>query len=80
MLWMRAVLVLDKAAHVAGDALSLEEKLDRMLGRAAPQSLADQGVRHAVEMLIEAHVIIDADAIEELVHARMAVEPQRQCL
>jgi hypothetical protein len=62
MLRMRAVVVLGVATHVRSDAFSLVNQLDRAPGRPAPERLADQGVRRAVEVVIEVHVIVDVDA------------------
>jgi hypothetical protein len=46
---MRAVGVLDEAAAMRRDAFSLVDEFDRVFGGAAPEGLADQGVRHAME-------------------------------
>ena len=62
MLGVRAVIVLDEAAHVGGDALAVVDQLDRALRSAAPESLPDEGVGGAVEVIIEGDVVVDVDA------------------
>jgi len=59
MLRMGAVAVFDEAAHVAGDALAFVEELYGVLGGTTPQGLTGEQVRHAVEVIVVADVIVD---------------------
>lgn len=48
-------------ADMAGDALGTVEQFDRARGDARLQDLAHQGVRNAIAMLLDFHVIVDVD-------------------
>src|SRR6266404_3678939 len=59
MLRVSAVVVLDEAAYVAGDALAFVEELHDVMGGTAPERLANQCVRNAVVVIVETDVVVD---------------------
>src|SRR5437868_7650800 len=72
------VAVFLEAAHVTGDALALMEQLHRAMAGPIPERLVDQRVRGAVEVLIDADVIVDVNA--HLTPVGVFVRPRRQGL
>ena len=59
MLREGAVVIFDEATHMGGDALALVVELDDLVCSPAPELLPDHGVWDAVEVIIEAHVVVD---------------------
>lgn len=57
-----AVAVFLEAAHVAGNAFALMEQLHRAMAGPVPERLVDQRVGRAVEVFVNADVIVDVDA------------------
>ena len=57
----RRVAAAAAAAEVHGDALALAEQLDRVLGDAGIELLADQPVRHRVVMPVDIDVVVAPD-------------------
>src|SRR5690349_6243583 len=61
VLGVSAVVVFYEATHVAGEALALEKELHGVMGGAAPERLADQGVRDAIVVIVKGDVVVNVD-------------------
>ena len=57
----RGVAAADAAAHMAGDALTFVEQLDRALGDARLDLFLQQAMRHRVVVAVDIDVVIETD-------------------
>jgi hypothetical protein len=72
------VAAVRRAAQMGGDALAVVEDLDRLLGRARPDLLAQEPVGHRVVMPVDLDVVVEPDGA--LLPLRVFVGPRGQRL